>query len=334
MPLTLNEGVWKYVNKQQLQKDLLRTRHHGGFNTNGKVWGLDTYLHSGITRDSQVGSIGGGNHFSEVQYVSKIHKGATAHHWGLSVGDVVVMVHSGSVNVGHLCGSAFATFVKELYPTQLTYPNNGIFPLPDRHPAYATFWTALHNAANFAFFNRMMLSQMMHQAFIEVFGAHSYSLLYDTPHNLAWEVDEGVLHRKGASPAGSFGSGPDEYFGEPVLIPGSMGSSSYVMEGLGNPEALTTASHGAGRRLSRGQTLHHSDAEFQKFLQEFRIITPIDPKRPDLRNRRDILQKYYDELKKEAPFAYKAIGPVVQTLADAKIADPVAELTPIFTLKG
>jgi len=334
LPLQLNEGIWKTIDKNQLEKDNTRIRHQGGFDTQGKVWGLDGYLNTGITRDSQIGSIGGGNHFSEVQYVSKIHKGATAHHWGITIGSVVVMVHSGSVNVGHLCGEAYSSFVKALYPKVLKYPANGIFPLPNLHPYYPTFWTALHNAANFAFANRFFLSQLMRQAFLEMFGDHQYELVYDTPHNLAWQQEDGVLHRKGASPAGSFGDGPDEYFGEPVLMPGSMGSSSFLMEGLGNLEALATASHGAGRSLSRGQALHHSDAEFQKFLQEFRIITPIDPKRADLRNRRDILQKYYDDLKKEAPYAYKDIKPVVQTLTDARIAEPVAELRPIFTLKG
>jgi len=106
------------------------------------------------------------------------------------------------------------------------------------------------------------------------------------------------------------------------------------MEGCGNPDALATASHGAGRKLSRGESLKGYDAEFAKFLQEFRIITPIDPNRQDIRRRTDILDKYYDNLKKEAPFAYKDVGPIVQTLNDAAIAKPVAELKPLLTIKG
>lgn len=334
-PLQLDEGVWKYCSKEQLEKDNLRIRGLGGFDTQGQTFGLEEYLaNTGISRDSQIGSIGGSNHFVEVQYVSKILNGTTAHAWGIQPGMVVVMVHTGSVNVGHLCGEAYKTLVRTSYPNKLTYPENSIFPLPDRHPSFERFWVALHNAANFAFANRMLLAMLMNQAFQEEFGSHDFNLLYDTPHNLTWRQEDGsIIHRKGASPAGGIGDGPDAYFGEPVLIPGSMGSVSYLMEGLGNPESLATASHGAGRSLSRGDAIHYAEKEFQDFLQKFRIITPIDPKRPDFRNRRDILQKYHDELKKEAPFAYKPIYPVVDTLKDAKIAAPVAELTPIFTLK-
>lgn len=126
----------------------------------------------------------------------------------------------------------------------------------------------------------------------------------------------------------------DDYFGEVVLTPGSMGSSSYVMEGCGNPDSLSTASHGAGRALSRGDTLKGFDQEFEKFLSEFTIITPVDPNRQDIRRRPEILDKYYENLRKEAPFAYKNIGPVVQTLQDANVAQPVAELKPLLTIKG
>lgn len=334
-PLQLDEGVWKFLSGSQLEKDNLRIRGLGGFDTGGQTFGLEDYLsNTGITRDSQIGSIGAGNHFVEVQYVSKILNGTTAHAWNIQPGMIVVMAHTGSVNVGHLCGEAYKSLVRESYTKKLRYPENEIFPLPDKHPSYQKFWTALHNATNFAFANRMLLAALMHQAFAEEFGQHQFDLVYDTPHNLTWQQsDGGVLHRKGASPAGGIGEGPDAYFGEPVLIPGSMGSVSYLMEGLGNAEALGTASHGAGRSLSRGDSLHYSETEYQTFLQKFRIITPIDPKRPDFRNRPDILKKYHDELKKEAPFAYKPIYPVVDTLRDAKIASPVAELTPLFTLK-
>lgn len=334
---TWNQGIWQGFDLDQQYKDLERTKHLGCLDTKERIWGLDDYVgRTDVTRDSQIGSIGGGNHFVELQYVSKIFKGDAAYAWNLKVGSVVAMVHSGSVNIGHLCGSAYLEVVRKVYPQKLTFPKNGIFPLPNNcSPAYDTFFTALHNAGNFAFANRLFLALMMRQALRQIFEDFSYDLVYDSPHNLVWDRGESrILHRKGACPAGGIGEGCDPYFGEVVLVPGSMGSASFVMEGCGNVDALGTASHGAGRNLSRGDALHHNEEEFQKFLKEFRIITPIDPKRPDIRVRPEIVKKYLEAIKKEAPFAYKDIGPVVRTLQDAGVATPVAELKPILTLKG
>jgi tRNA-splicing ligase RtcB len=287
-----------------------------------------------VTRDSQIGSVGGGNHFVELQWVTRVLHGPTAHAWGLARGSVVVMVHSGSVNVGHLCGGHFMDLVKRDWPATLGHPSNGIFPLPDRSPAFAAFFSALHNAAHFAFANRLFLALMARQALLETVGDHEFALVYDTPHNLAWLEPRGsVLHRKGSSPAGGIGTF-EQFYGEPVLVPGSMGSASWVMEGLGSDDALGSASHGAGRSLTRGAAAARTDEDLHRFLREFRIVTPLDPRRPDVRNRRDILGKWRQHLKEEAPWAYKDVGPVIETLTDAGIARPVAELRPLLTIKG
>lgn len=329
-----SDGIWKYVDWLQLAEDGFRIHGLGEFDTDGEIWGLDDYVNrEGISRDSQIGSIGGGNHFLELQYVYKILSGNAAFQFGLKKNDVVLMVHSGSVSIGHLCGEAYKDLVKSIYPSKLAYPKNGIFPLPDRHPACKRFFTALHNAANFAFCNRTFLALMVRQALCEVIGDHAFKLVYDSPHNLVWK-NGGFLHRKGACPAGGIGQGADDYFGEVVMIPGSMGSASFIMEGLGNPESLGTASHGAGRQLSRGDALHHSEADFDQFLRDYRVLTPVDPNRQDIKNRPEIVQKWRESLKKEAPFAYKSIYPIIDTLTDAKIAKPVAELRPLLTLKG
>lgn len=337
-----SSGIWKFFNQVTHNRELSRTRHNGGFNTKGKSFGLEDYLsRKGISRDSQIGSIGGGNHFVELQCVEKILNKTTAWLWGLKKGYVVAMIHSGSVNIGHLCGGLYKSLVRDVYKrTGLKFPENDIFPLPDGVPEYTRFWTMLHNAANFAFANRMFLGMMLKQALGEVGLPSSLRLIYDTPHNLAWPANsEGhVVHRKGTSPAcgqeWSYNRGFDRYCGEPVLIPGSMGSASFVMEGCGNEGALYSASHGAGRSLSRGKALKYDDEVFQTFLREFRIVTPIDPQRHDIRGRKDILKKYHESLKKEAPFAYKDVYPVVNTLRDARIAMPVAELRPLLTVKG
>ena len=127
---------------------------------------------------------------------------------------------------------------------------------------------------------------------------------------------------------------PFAFTGEPVLVPGSMGSSSYIMAGQGLPEALSSASHGAGRALARGAATRGFDAEFKQFLEEFRVVTPLDLRRQDVKMRRDILGKKLEELKQEAPHAYKGIGPVIRTLEGAGMARAVAELSPIMTIKG
>lgn len=344
-----DDGIWKYFDPEQHKKDIQLTRHFGGFDTQNQAIGLEEYIgQKGTTRDSQIGSIGGGNHFCELQYVDKIIERTTAYGYGLQKNQLVLMVHSGSISIGHMCGGLYQDLTKKIYKrTGLKFPENKIFPLPNNVPEYRQFWSMLHNAANFAFANRLFLGLMFKQALSEVFDdAVEMKQIYDTPHNLAWEDALGlVLHRKGTSPAESrdiwqLGLAKETVermavtCGEPVLIPGSMGSASFVMEGCGNTEALKSASHGAGRSLSRGKALKHDEKAFEEFLGKFRIITPIDPTRRDIKGRKDILQQWHDSLKKEAPFAYKDVYPVVNTLRDAAIATPVAELQPLLTLKG
>lgn len=331
-----DEGLWKYFDPKQQKDDLKRCRHGGGFNTEKRSFGLQDYLaEDRVMRDSSIGSIGGGNHFVEIQVVDKIHNASAAHAFGLEKDSVLVMVHSGSLNIGHICGSHYRNECKRIYPSTLKYPANGIFPLPDQSPEFKTFWIALHNAANFAFVNRCFLGLMVQRVLTEQLGPMEMPLLYDSPHNLAWPLEHGsFLHRKGACPAEGLGSGPFPYHGEPVMVPGSMGSPSFILEGQGRSDALFSASHGAGRSLSRGHALKHDDQEFRQFLAKSHVATAVDPKRHDLRGRRDIQQKYYDDLKKEAPFAYKDVYPVVQTLKDSAIAVPVAELRPLLTLKS
>jgi tRNA-splicing ligase RtcB len=167
----------------------------------------------------------------------------------------------------------------------------------------------------------------------------SARLVYDAPHNLVWEPEDGsqrYLHRKGATVA----PGPDPfespfaYTGHPVIIPGSMGASSWVLRGEGNAGALQSACHGAGRCLTRGRSAHVADDVYARAMEALRVVTPIDPRSPAVRTRRDILAKYHQRLKEEAPFAYKPITPVVQTVEDAGVARRVARVWPLVTVKG
>lgn len=108
------------------------------------------------------------------------------------------------------------------------------------------------------------------------YGDMASRLLYDAPHNLFWRDGDRVVHRKGATPAGGhaeMAGGPYAMWGEPVIVPGSMGASSFVLRGHGNPRTLASACHGAGRRVPRGASARGGDAELDAFLREFRVVT-------------------------------------------------------------
>lgn len=336
-----DQSLWRYFDRSRQERDLSSTNGGGCFPTDG-VFGLQSYLGSdSLSYDAQIGSIGGGNHFVELQVVHQVKDRVTAYAWGLQEGQVVIMVHSGSVSIGHLTGGYFEEIVRKLYPPSLPEPSNKLFPLPagERHQRHwKDFWRSLSNAANFAFGNRLFLGLMMQAALTETVGKTEMQLLYDTGHNMIWPEDSGrYLHRKGACPARSAEQLADTlfaYYGEPVLIPGSMGSSSFVLAGSGSADMLESASHGAGRSLSRGEASRSDDRLLREFLQRFRIVTPLDPKRQDVRARPDILRKWEEEVKKEAPWAYKDINAVIEAQTSAGVGRLVAELRPLLTAKG
>jgi tRNA-splicing ligase RtcB len=345
VPNAQTEGLWGLFHALDIGNELDHVEQRGSLQSN-RTLGLDDFLgpDDRLSRDGQIGSIGGGNHFVEIQRIDKIHDWAVAHAWGLKPGMVTVMVHTGSVSIGHFCGGYYRDKVRELYPAGLKHPGNGIFILPTgavHEQTASLFWDTLNNAANFAFANRLFLAIMALDSLRKVVGDAEFPLLYDAPHNLVWkELRDGaevVVHRKGACPARGFDAmegTPFAYQGEPVLVPGSMGSNSFILVGQGNAESLQSASHGAGRALSRGDAMKGHDEEFDAFMKAFRIVTPTDFRRPDIRHRKDILKAKLDEIRQEAPFAFKGIGPVVKTLTDACIARPVAEVVPLLTVKG
>jgi tRNA-splicing ligase RtcB len=344
-PSSCLEGLWRYFHESRIDRHLGRVDGQGGLPARGTA-GLESYLgtEERAVRDQVTGCIGGGNHFVEVQYVEKIFDGAAAHAWGLQQGMITIMVHTGSVAVGHLAGERYRAQVRAMHPATQPHPKNGIFILPTGEEGGAevqAFWDSLHNAANFAFANRCFLALMAWAGMREVLGDFDLPLLYDAPHNLLWRESESpdarVIHRKGACPARGYEAmaGTEfECYGEPVLVPGSMGASSFVLAGQGLEASLHSASHGAGRVLSRGDAAHGFDAEFERFMKEFRVVTPVDLRRPDIALRRDIVDKKLQALKEEAPYAYKGIAPIISTLEKAGIARVVAELRPLMTMKG
>lgn len=337
-------GLWRYYDPAQQERDLEKVHFGGGLPASGVFSFADYIRGSGAQdgRDAQIGSVGGGNHFVELQVVEDLHDGATAHAWGVGRDAVTVMVHSGSVGLGHAVGGHFDERARALYPKGLIHPGHGFYFLPTEGPLAteaARYLDAMRNAANFAFGNRLFLGLMMVRALSEVLGRRVQArLIYDAPHNLIWQEEEGsLLHRKGACPAlgpSPESAGPFRYTGHPVIIPGSMGAASYLLAGAGNPEALCSACHGAGRSLTRGQATHVEEVVYKQALAPLRVVTPIDPNAASIRLRRDILAKHHQRLMEEAPYAYKPITPVVQTVEDAGVARRVARLWPLLTVKG
>ena len=226
----------------------------------------------------------------------------------------------------------------------MSHPENGIYVIPEgcrREEAWRRFWSVSGNAANFGFANRLFLGFMIQEVFDSVAGHCKMELLYDAPHNYIWKRRIGgedfYIHRKGACCAGGCEDmeGTEfAYYGEPVMIPGSMGSSSYLLRGLGSGDSLWSASHGAGRKKSRGDAMKGNDEEFRRFMERFHVITPVDPERSDLRGRRDILKKWEESVRAEAPYAYKDIDKVIEVHREHGMAAPVARMEPIFTVKA
>jgi tRNA-splicing ligase RtcB len=334
-----DKGIYQFYDVRSQRDDLDRIHNNGSFNTD-RLFGFDKLIESSGAidgRDPQIGSVGGGNHFVELQRIDEIVCNESARQLGVTRGNLAIMVHSGSVGLGHAVGGHFVDRAKELFPKGVKHPKNDFFVLPmsGKLEKEGKFYIdSMHNAANFAFANRLFLGLMAVRAIQEVIGINvDHRLIYDAPHNLIFSKDDSYLHRKGATPA----EGPSkesDWMGKPVIIPGSMGSASYLLTGMGNDDALQSACHGAGRMMPRGKASHVSDAIFDQQTEKLRIVTAVDPNSPQMQMRKDIMAKYKERVKEEAPYAYKPITPVIESVREANIARPVAKLMPLCTVKG
>jgi tRNA-splicing ligase RtcB len=260
-----------------------------------------------VVRDSFMGTMGGGNHFVELQVVDEIVDGAHAFEWGVRRGQLAIMIHSGSRALGAFIGGEWMERARAKWPEGAKHPESGIFTLHGEDAE--RYVTALRTASNYANVNRLLLAEMVRDRTREVFGRDvEMPLVFDVPHNTVTREEERYVHRKGATPA---------YDGQPVLIPGSMGQSSYLLVGLGSDEHLRSASHGAGRARPRGDMRKSAARGEDLGLAAVECIT--------LRRERMI---------EEAPAAYKDVVPVVKIQADVGIARPVARMRPLLTFKA
>jgi tRNA-splicing ligase RtcB (3'-phosphate/5'-hydroxy nucleic acid ligase) len=287
----------------------------------------------------QLGSLGGGNHFLEVQVVEEVFEDHAANAMGLFAGQVCVMLHSGSRGVGHQTCTDFLKVVDQVMPALgIEVPDRQLAAVPVAHPAARDYFGAMYAAANYARANRHVLTDGIRESFEGVFGRSARDLglhvVYDVAHNLAkieeHRVEERArqlcVHRKGATRA--FGPGhpdlPDRYrpIGQPVLIPGSMGTGSYVLVGTEEASSRSFAStcHGAGRAMSRTKAKKvMTGPELRKSLEGRGIV---------------LAASQWRLLAEEAPYAYKDVSQVVDACEGAGLSRKVARLRPVGVVKG
>ena len=296
-----------------------------------------------------VGTLGGGNHFLELQIV-RIVPGMEdlARTWGLHDGQVVVMLHSGSRGGGHQIAQEYEKLMlAEMQARSLPRPNPEVAYIPLHTPLGAAYMMAQAFALNVSRLNRMLMRRAIRQAFDEIYGVKpaDVRLLYDIAHNFcASEEHNGqryIVHRKGATkalPAGHMGNVPSyRSTGHPVIIPGSMGarSRSYILVGL--PSGLVnyyTVNHGAGRTMSRNQarreiTIEEFEASLTYTEEELSELPFSLPVNQVMLNKRDLKQVI-----DEAPSAYKESKEIIDSVVNAGLAKVVAECLPIACIKG
>jgi len=297
---------------QQLATECNRTFLGGSMNGDVKWAPAELVPNDGLVRDGGLGTIGGGNHFVEIQVVEEVVDKATAYTWGVRSGQIAFMIHSGSRNVGKYIGGMWRDRACEAWPKTLKHPESRLFPLSvaANPELVSSYLQAEATATNYGFINRLLLAELLRLRLRQVFGDVEAPLVYDVPHNITLAEGAGWVTRKGACPAHS---------GQPVIVPGSMGAPSYLLVGKGNDRFLRSASHGAGRARSRFDMSRKGVDKTDAALG----LTGVDC--ITLREERRI---------EEAPAAYKPIQPVIDVQVEAQIVGVVAKMKPVLTFKA
>ena len=284
----------------------------------------------------QLGTLGSGNHFLEVQYVEQIHDPEAARTMGLEQGQAVVLVHCGSRGLGHqVCTDYLAQMGPAMKRYNITLPDRQLACVPIQSPEGQAYLAAMRASANYAWANRQAILHFLRGAFCKVFGQDCrLSLVYDVCHNIAKRerhVMEGkkcdvLVHRKGATRAFPPGHrdipGAYRQIGQPVLIPGSMGTASWILVGAEGAmrETFGSVCHGAGRLMSRTAARKGRDArEVQQRLEEQGILVRSESR---------------DGILEEVPEAYKNVDEVIEVVHEAGLARKVARFRPMGVIKG
>jgi tRNA-splicing ligase RtcB len=333
----LKDGAeWAIRNGYGWQDDLQTTEE------GGRMEGADPSKVSSKAKQRgvpQVGSLGSGNHFLEVDRVDKVYDPVAAKAFGLYEGQITVTIHCGSRGCGHQIATDYLQVMERAVKQgNLILPDRQLACAPTHSKEGEDYFAAMQCGANYAWANRQMIMHWVRQGFEQVFRRKpedmDMGLVYDVAHNIAkveeYEVDgkrrKVYVHRKGATRA--FPKDrvevPDRYraVGQPVIIPGDMGAGSYVLVGQEQvmSEAFGSTCHGAGRVMSR-------EAAIRKYT--------VNGIRHDLESKGIYIKaSTKDGILEEAPGAYKDVDEVVRVVAGAGLARPVVKLTPIGVMKG
>jgi tRNA-splicing ligase RtcB len=333
----LRDGaIWAVKNGYGIPEDIDRCEN------NGKMDADPTKISSKAKSRgrTQLGTLGAGNHFLEIQKISEIFDNDIAKAFGLEKDNICVMIHCGSRGLGHQVCSDYLRDIEKEYPELIaTLPDRELIYAPSGSRLANDFFLAMSGAANFAWANRQIIMHNVRKAFNRIYGIEieSMKLVYDVCHNIAkieeydTEIDGKIIrskyyvHRKGATRAFPKGHPeiPEIYrnYGQPVIIPGSMGTASYVLVGTENAMKLTFGStaHGAGRTMSRHSAKELSAEKITKELESKGIT---------------VKSASINGIVEESPDCYKDIDEVIKITVGAKIANKVARFIPIAVIKG
>ena len=287
----------------------------------------------------QLGSLGSGNHFLEIQKVAEIHDEEAAKRMGIEQGQVTVLTHCGSRGFGHqICSDYLRISEQALKKYNISLPDRELACVPNSSEEGESYRKAMFAALNFAWSNRQMITHWTRKSFERVFKQSEadlgMNLVYDVSHNIA-KVEKHtidgkqksvVVHRKGATRAfpANKEEVPKKYrdLGQPVFIPGSMGTGSWILLGQPNSMNLTFGStaHGAGRTMSRTKARqNYTESQVRKFLSDKGI---------------EVKALTRDGIVEETPQAYKDVDSIVNVSHELGIATKVAKLVPIGVIKG
>jgi len=270
----------------------------------------------------QLGTMGAGNHFVEIDRIDTIYDRDAAGCMGLFEGQIVIQLHTGSRGLGHQIATDFIRVMNRAMPTYgITVPDRELCCVPFHSAEGQEYFSAMSAGANFAWSNRQLITWEIRQAWKAVIGSSPLHVVYDVAHNIAkvetHEIDgqsrQLLVHRKGATRA---------FPGQPVIIPGSMGTASFVLEGApaSMRESFGSSCHGAGRRMSRKKAKHLvQGGQLRRELEAMGVSVQAGS---------------LAGLAEEAPRAYKDIDDVVSTVVSAGIARKVAKLVPVGVMKG
>ena len=309
---------------------------------NGQIQNADPNAVSDKARKRgapQLGSLGSGNHFLEVQKVAEIHDEEAANRMGIKEGTITILIHCGSRGFGHqVCSDYLRVAEQAMEKYDINLPDRELACVPNNSEEGESYRKAMFAALNFAWSNRQMLTHWTRNSFQRVFNQSesdlNMKLVYDVAHNIA-KVEKHkingkernlVVHRKGATRAfpANRNEVPSKYrdLGQPVLVPGSMGTASWILLGQPNSMDLSFGStaHGAGRTMSRSKARrNYTEENVKKSLNDNGIF---------------IKALTRDGVVEEAPQAYKDVDAVVNVSHNLGIATKVAKLVPIGVIKG